>query len=98
MNSQLRGNADSGYELHGSLTYDTVPELFRLGELQLADSTSLNLEFVERIDSAGVALLIEWSCAAKRNSKTLTLKNIPGSLTSLIDVSDLEDILSVSER
>ena len=92
---RLEGDADSGYDLIGSLTYETVPKLFGQITLEYTKSTSLSLRKVERIDSAGLALLIEWSCLAKKQNRQLVLKDIPVSLRSMIDVGGLEEVLSV---
>ena len=95
---QLEGDADSGYDLIGNLTYETVPKLFDQMILEYSESTILSLRKVDRVDSAGLALLIEWSCSARKQGKQLVLKDIPTSLRSLIDVSGLEEVLSVSVR
>ena len=92
---RLEGDADSGYDLIGSLTYETVPKLFGQITLEYTKSTSLSLRKVKRIDSAGLALLIEWSCLAKKQNRQLVLKDIPVSLRSMIDVGGLEEVLSV---
>lgn len=96
MNTQIKGDASAGYDIQGDLTYDTVPELFRRGGLEFADTTHLDLASVEHVDSAGLALLVEWSCAASRKGKCLVLTNTPASLESLIQVSGLKEVLSVS--
>ena len=92
---RLEGDADSGYGLIGNLTYETVPRLSEQASLEYAKSTTLSLRKVERIDSAGLALLIEWSCLARKQDKQLVLKDIPASLRSMIDVGGLEEVLSV---
>lgn len=95
---ELKGDADTGYGLVGNLTYETVPKLFGRVTLQYAQSTSLSLHEVDRIDSAGLALLVEWSCSARRQNKELVLKDVPRSLKSLIQVSGLREVLSVMDR
>lgn len=92
---QIEGDAESGYSLHGNLTYATVPGIF-VQDLRLAGETRINLARVERIDSAGLALLVEWTCAARRQDKRVILEHIPNSLKSLIDVSGLQEVLSVA--
>lgn len=94
----IQGNEETGYDLSGSLTYATVPDLFRQTPPTISSSTSLDLSSVERVDSAGLALLIEWSRLAKASNKELVLKNVPASLKSLIDISGLGEVLSISDR
>lgn len=93
---RLEGDANSGYGLNGNLTYETVPKLFEQIVPEYSESTSLSLHNVDRIDSAGLALLIEWSCLARKQNKQLVLKDIPASLRAMIDVGGLEEVLSVS--
>jgi len=92
---RIEGDAKSGYNLYGKLTYDTVPGVFGQ-DLQFADETRINLSEVERIDSAGLALLVEWTCAARRRNQLVILEHLPNSLKSLIDVSGLREVLSVA--
>lgn len=95
---QIQGNEEAGYDLIGNLTYDTVPNLFRQGLIGGLSSTSLNLDKVERVDSAGLALLVEWYYLVRARNKELILKNVPAPLKSLIEVSGLKEILLVSDQ
>lgn len=98
MYAQIKGDAEAGYTLSGDLTYSTVPRLFSQHPLRCADSTTVDLAQIEHIDSAGLALLVEWTCAARMQNKELILKNVPGSLGSLIKVGGLREVLSLSDR
>ncbi len=98
MNPEIKGDAISGYSLQGVLTYDTVPKLFRTNSLDYETTTQLDVGGIERIDSAGLALLVEWSSVARSQKKELVLKNIPISLQSLIKVSGLREVLSISDH
>jgi len=95
MTLQIEGDAQSGYSMRGNLTYETVPELFGKN-LQFAAETRIDLDKMERIDSAGLALLVEWSCEARRRNGCVILEHIPDSLKLLIDVSNLRDVLSIA--
>lgn len=90
---RIEGDAAGGYSLSGELTYSTVPTVFDQGIL-FANETRLNLRNVDRIDSAGLALLVEWTCAARREGKVLVLEQMPESLKSLIAVSGLREVLT----
>lgn len=94
---KIEGSAAGGYRLNGDLTYQTVPAAFER-EIEFADRTRMDLGSVDRIDSAGLALLVEWSCAARRLDKTLVLERVPESLRSLIEVSGLREVLAARER
>ena len=94
---RIQGDEETGYDLSGDLTYDTVPDLFKQIPVKVSHSTSLNLSNVERVDSAGLALLMEWTCLAKASNKEIVLIQVPVSLKSLIDVSGFREVLSVSD-
>ena len=96
--AQITGDAETGYYLSGDLTYSTVPHLFKQHPLRYTDSTIIDLAQVQRIDSSGLALLVEWTCEARKQNKELVLKNVPGSLNSLINVGGLREILSLSDH
>ena len=90
------GDARSGYRVQGSLTYDTVPQIFER-ELEFAEDTRIDLSLVSRIDSAGLAMLVEWVCIANAQGKRVILENLPESLAALIEVSGLGQVLPVSD-
>ena len=92
---KIEGNADGGYRLTGELTYRTVPAVFEQA-IEFVDETRMDLGNLYRIDSAGLALLVEWACAARRQGKSLVLWRIPDSLRSQIEVSGLGDVFAVA--
>ena len=89
---------DNGYHLRGRLTRDTVSKLLNEASLDLSRATTLDLTEVDTADSAGLALLLEWTRIAKLNAAQLTLVNVPKTLKSLIEISGLDQVLSVLEK
>ena len=85
------------YVLSGDLTYDTVPALWRAAEVPLAPDSNLvvDLARVGRSDSAGLALLMEWTREARRNNVAIRFVNVPEQMLSLAKVSSLEKILPI---
>jgi anti-anti-sigma factor len=94
---RIEGDAATGYRLSGEMTYSTVPALVEK-PIQFADTTKVSLRDVVRIDSAGLALLVEWTCLARGEGKTLVLEQVPESLRSLIEVSGLREVLAAENR
>lgn len=79
----------------GELSFSSVTSL--LGESLFEESGrdwTIDLDEVEKADSAALALLIEWLRRAKSANCTLRFANIPEQLQLIIDVSDLQDLLS----
>jgi len=79
----------------GALTLETVPALYRnsAGWFTGAGELILDLAQVERADSAGLALLIEWLRRAKAAKCTLRFTNIPAPVLTLIRINGLQDAL-----
>ncbi len=79
----------------GALTFETVPDLYRNSAnwFQSAGELTLDLAQVERTDSAGLALLIEWLRCAKAANLTLRFANIPTQVQTLLRINGLQDAL-----
>ncbi len=54
----------------------------------------IDLAGVARADSAGLALLLEWSLAARDAGRALSYRNIPPAIASLAGMSDVEELLT----
>lgn len=83
--------------LQGVLSFETVnhalesmPVLFE-GEVSLL----IDLSGVEKTDSAGLALLVEWMGLAKRKNIRLCYSNIPSQLLATARVSGLDEVLPI---
>ncbi len=81
----------------GSMTMDCVATVLAAStELPLPATGIIDLERVEAVDSAGVALLLAWQRRAAAEGKPLTVAHIPSSLASLAQLYGVEELL-VSE-
>jgi phospholipid transport system transporter-binding protein len=58
--------------------------------------TVVDLAEVRRIDSAGLALLIEWSRQAQRRGVSIHFENIPSQMWAIVTVYGLEEVLPAS--
>ncbi|MEJ5347142.1 MAG: STAS domain-containing protein [Desulfosoma sp.] len=84
--------------LDGILDRDTVPEvrrrLFRAVLSKRPRRLFLNLSTVERMDTAGLALLVELRNAATRQGGAFYLEEVPESVQRLIGLARLENLLA----
>ncbi|WP_019626919.1 lipid asymmetry maintenance protein MlaB [Thioalkalivibrio sp. ALJT] len=98
--SDARIRADAGgLVLEGPLSLATVAGLdARARELTsvLPEYARVDLEQVGRIDSAGVAFLVILWRRAYEKGQTLTFEPIPDALRPLLQLYDLEDIVTDS--
>ena len=80
--------------VRGSLTMETVPEIFAIG-LQQLSSENFRVDFshVEAVDSAAVSLLLGWARAACRYRHGLRVSGLPDSLQSLARLYDVVELL-----
>jgi phospholipid transport system transporter-binding protein len=78
----------------GSLTMDSVATVLAISaEAELPATGVVDLERVEAVDSAGVALLLAWKRRAAVEGKPLTFAHLPPSLASLAQLYGVEDLL-----
>ena len=78
----------------GSLTVDSTATVLAISaEAELPAAGVIDLERVEAVDSAGVALLLAWKRRAAGEGKPLTFAHLPPSLASLSQLYGVEDLL-----
>lgn len=84
---------DGSFLLSGAMTFDTVPSLLLEGQKVFLADVVLDLSSVTVVDSAGLALLVEWLRQARNRQNTMQFRNIPEKVLAIARVSDLEDSL-----
>jgi len=86
-------NSAGGVAINGALTVTTVADLFarhpQIGSGQSDAGVAVDLGAVSHVDSAGLALLIEWDSAARRGGSSLHFTDAPESLRSLARVAGI---------
>ncbi len=89
--------ADDGrYRLPEALTFATTPQLYlQTGNMFNTPLPLLTFDLagVTRVDSAGLALMLEWRREAQRRGKNIRFQNIPAQLAAIAKVSGLNGIL-----
>jgi phospholipid transport system transporter-binding protein len=87
--------------LTGALTFESTPSLYKESENLFkspAPISSINLSGVTAVDSAGLALLLEWQAAQQTVSNNLRYLNAPSSLMSLARLCDAIELLNMTGR
>ena len=85
----------------GALTFKSTPGLYRETEKLFHTSapvSSIDLSGVTTVDSAGLALLLEWQATQRTDSRGLQIINAPSALMSLALLSDAVELLNISGR
>ncbi len=92
---------DGVLAVSGALTFDTVPDVFQqsLDWVQKANGRlTIDLKEVQRADSAGLALLVEWLRRARAKGAEVAFINVPEQVRSLIRVNGLNQALGVDNH
>jgi phospholipid transport system transporter-binding protein len=93
----VREQANGVLAVGGVLTFDTVPDVYAASVDWLGDATgpvTIDLAEVQKADSAGLALLIEWLQRAGAAGRELRFSNVPLQVRSLTRVSGLSEVLA----
>ncbi len=92
--------ARAGDTLHveGELDFASVAELWEATRpwFQAEPIRRIDLSGVHHSNSAGVALLAAWLCAADRSQQELAFVNVPVQMRAIIQVAGLETILPLA--
>ena len=87
--------------LTGALTFKSTPGLYRESENLFkgpAPILSVDLSGVTSVDSAGLALLLEWQAVQRTDSHSLHILNAPSSLMSLARLCNAIELLNITGR
>jgi phospholipid transport system transporter-binding protein len=92
---------DGHARVSGELTLDTVSTVFRQAELaanQGRHIVDLDLAAVSRVDSSGLALLLEWQSLAHRVGRIMRIRNAPPALLRLTRLCEASDLMEFEGR
>jgi len=94
----LKRREDGCFLLAGTLTFKTVPVIWKQGLDLFSEAPSLLLDLsqVKRSDSAGVALLVDWMRFARRHNKPISYINMPNQMLAIVRASSLDAILPLA--
>lgn len=93
------GLSDQGggrFALSGDLVFETVPALLAAGDAAFGAVTQAEVDLagVGRVDSAGLALLLEWTVAGRAAGRAVRYRNAPAALSALAGISEVEGLLA----
>ncbi len=93
----LTGDASQGYRLSGALRATAVSRL--VTDLPVANGAHrLDLGALEAVDSAGLALLLEWQRQLQAAGGELILINAPSGLIRLARISGVDTLLGLTAQ
>lgn len=98
MNSTNIVKSNTGeISVSGELVFDKVVALLKTSNSYFDGTSKLlfNLNDVEKTDSAGLALLVEWTRLANQNKQAISFCGVPKQLLDIARVSGLDDLLPI---
>ncbi|MEM9759803.1 MAG: STAS domain-containing protein [Pseudomonadota bacterium] len=88
------------FALSGVLGFETAGEIVALSRTHFAKHSVIEVDFagVERSDSAGLAVLLEWVNWAKISVREIHYINIPKQILAIAEISEVDSMLSAGAR
>lgn len=97
----IRVGTDGSVQINGEMTFDSTAKLYRELEDRFTGErpvTGIDLAGVERADSSGLALLLEWQAMARLQQLKLHISNAPDNLLKLARLCEADTLLDISGR
>ena len=87
--------AEGLVRVRGVLDFSTAADLLERGAalFQGQSQITVDLQGVERADSAGLVLLFEWVDRARHSGKRLEFRHVPASLLEIARLTNSVDLL-----
>jgi len=92
---ELNQTTEGGFELIGEMTFETAAQILKSSERSFAQhtETKVNLSQVDKADSAGLALLLEWKAQARNRSAVIRFVAVPDSLLAIAKTTEVSDLI-----
>jgi len=93
LSARIAGEAGAPV-VEGALVYGTVADFAPALREAVADADTLDLSATTRIDSAGVALVVDAVLEARRAGRRLEIIGTPERMRSLLEVYGVADLVA----
>lgn len=97
--ASVTASEGGGIAVTGAVTFATAGGLLQSGRGLFAGQQKLvvDLAGVTRVDSAGLALLLEWLRQARSEGRTVTFTGLPEKLLAIARLSGVDGLLVAGE-
>ena len=91
----LQEHGDGRFSLGGQVSFHTAETILRESARLFAahDRIRIDLSAVERTDSAGLALLLEWISQASQSGKQIAFDEIPEKIHAIAETAEIDELL-----
>ena len=94
-NFELNDLGGGSFEISGDMSFDTAEQILRASKQAFGkyENVRVDMSAVEKADSAGLALLLEWMSWARQGIAEIDFVAIPDSLLAIAHAAELKDIV-----
>lgn len=91
---------DGRFALAGVLGFETASAVFERSKLYFEPHSIIEIDFsgIERSDSAGLALLLEWVNWARFYVREIRYHAVPAQIQAIAEISEVDAMLSAGAR
>lgn len=91
----LVDEGEGRFALQGAMSFATAQKILKQSERLFPPHSALEVDLsgVDRADSAGLALLIEWQSQAANREADIRFSNVPDSLLAIARTSEVQDLI-----
>lgn len=99
-NFTLQDNGDGRFVLSGDMSFETAEQLLRESEDLFEQHTRIEVDLsgVEKADSAGLALLLEWITWANHTVREIRFADMPERILAIAKTTEVDHLLDRGER
>lgn len=84
------------FEISGDMSFETAEYILRASQraFEQHENVRVDMSAVDKADSAGLALLLEWMSWAKQGVAKIDFVAIPASVLAIAHTAELKDLIS----
>ena len=96
----LNDNGGGRFSLSGDMTFATVNRILRQSEAPFSQHAQIEVDLsaVQKTDSAGLALLLEWITWANHTVREIRFVEIPDRVRAIAETTEVDALLRRGER
>jgi phospholipid transport system transporter-binding protein len=97
---ELQDQGDGRFSVVGDMSFETAEQILRASEGPFEQHTRIevNLSQVEKADSAGLALLLEWITWANHTVREIRYEDMPERVLAIAKTTEVDHLLNRGER
>ena len=96
----LEDLGDGRFVLTGEMTFETAERILRASEEPFEEHTRIEVDLsgIEKADSAGLALLLEWITWANHTVRVIRFTEMPERVLAIARTTEVDGLLDRGER